>query len=597
MNLFLSLLGKRDNTSKQWMFSNPFSLPNIPQATLCLALFAANTAALGASQDGLSPKKPEPSLLEPSKQGSQDGISPSFGKKSPHVPTGQTKRVKISSITISGNKEYSSDELLAVLTDKETGKLPLGRLTFDEIQALADKITEFYRQNGYVVSQAVLPEQDVSNGHLTIKVVEGHVDSVRFGKTPNPDTDYKSVFEQNFKPESGPIKKEDLNRALKLSAEATGTHMTANIEAGTKPGGSDLVVDATALPRFFYGFGADNFGTKSLGVYRGTVFTGGNSWLVDGDRTRFEFATTNEFDRSRRYDLSYALPLNATGWSGGVRTWYTDYNLGGAFAASKTNGTARAAEISANYALQRATYGKSDFLTGYTYVALANQSLEQSNDQRHVHTIWSTLAGQYDSTFLTKNTRNNYSATATVGILEFDNAIQAASDKTGLKTNGTYALINLSDNHEQILVDTWSLYGSVRGQLASKNLDSYHKMSLGGSTAVRAYASGESSGDHAVIGTAELRYLYAFEVFGSPTSAHLSGFYDLGWSQINANPIASTTATSNTATRGGYGIELNLYWAETIGLQLFWAHIDNSYRQSDIDGKRSRLGVNLSGAF
>jgi hemolysin activation/secretion protein len=597
MILIESILRKKMLPPQKWTIDSPLKTSIIIQMIAIFTLLGLNTVVWGASQDGLRSKRPEPSLLEPSKEESQDGLSPTSGQKISTAPTGQTKRVKISSIHILGNREYSSEELLAVLTDKDSGKLPLGLLTFDEMQALAEKITEFYRRNGYLVSQAVLPEQDISNGHLTIKVVEGHVDSVRFAKTPNPDTDYKSVFEQNFNPGSGPIKKEDLNRALKISAEATGTRMTTNIEAGKKTGGSNLVIDITALPRFFYGFGADNFGTKSLGEYRGTVFTGGNSWLVDGDRTRFEFATTNEFDRSRRYDLSYALPLNATGWSGGVRTWYTDYNLGGAFAASKTNGTARAAEISTNYALQRTTYAKSDFLTGYTYVELANQSLEQSNSHRHVHTIWSTLAGQYDSTFLNKNTRNNYSATATVGNLEFDNAIEAASDKTGLKTNGTYALINLSDNHEQVLVDTWSLYGSVRGQLASKNLDSYHKMSLGGSSAVRAYASGESSGDHAVIGTAELRYLYAFEIFGSPTSARLSGFYDLGWAQINANPLASSTATSNTATRGGYGIEMNLYWAETIGLQVFWAHIDSNYRQSDIDGKRSRLGVNLSGAF
>jgi len=483
------------------------------------------------------------------------------------------------------------------MADKDSGKLPLGLLTFDEIQALADKITTFYRTNGYLVSQAILPEQDVSTGRLTIRIVEGRVDAVRFGVTPNQVTDYKYAFDQNFRIDSGPIKKEELNRALKLSAEATGTNMKANIEPSTKPGGSDLVIDVTRLPVFFYGFSSDNFGSKSLGVYRGNAFVGGNSWLMDGDRTRFEFATTNEFDRSRRYDLSYAAPLSATGWSGGVRTWYTDYSLGGAFAASKTNGTARAGELSLNYALQRATYGKSDFLTGYTYVALENKSLEQTSNERHANMVWATLAGQYDSMFLNKNTRNNYTATATIGNLEFDNAAQAASDKSGLKTNGTYALISLADNHEQILFDTWSIYGSARGQIASKNLDSYHKMSLGGPSAVRAYASGEAAGDRAVIGTAELRYLYAFEVFGSPTSARLSGFYDFGWSQIDTNPLPSTSNTSNTTTRGGYGIQLDLYWAETIGVQMYWAHIDNSYRQSEIDGKRSRLGMSISGSF
>jgi hemolysin activation/secretion protein len=150
-------------------------------------------------------------------------------------------------------------------------------------------------------------------------------------------------------------------------------------------------------------------------------------------------------------------------------------------------------------------------------------------------------------------------------------------------------------SREQVLFDTWSLYTQGRGQIANKNLDSYHKMALGGPTAVRAYAGGESAGDTAVIGTTELRYLYTFALFEKDTSMRLAAFYDLGWSKIDTKPLTGTTV--NTATRGGYGLELNIFWNNTIAWQLFWAHTADNTRVSQSDGKRSRVGTTLSASF
>ena len=339
-------------------------------------------------------------------------------------------------------------------------------------------------------------------------------------------------------------------------------------------------------------------GSKATGVYRGNAFVGGNSWLTDGDYTRFEFGTTDQMQRSNRFDLTYSIPLGFSGWTASVRGWSTEYDLGATFAKSGSTGSAQAGEAALAYALHRSSTSRADWKSGYSFVNLSDKiATASTNRQRHTQTVWSSLAGYKEDVALGTRARNIFAATLSAGQLDFDDAAAKADDLTGLKTHGTFGLIAASASREQVLFDNWSLFAWGRGQVASKNLDTYHKMSLGGPTAVRAYAGGESGGDNAAIGTAELRYLYSFTLFEKSTAARLAAFYDLGWSKINIHPLASTTETANTATRGGYGVELNVFWNDTLSWQIFWAHTADDTRISQTDGKRSRWGTTVSGSF
>ena len=84
---------------------------------------------------------------------------------------------------------------------------------------------------------------------------------------------------------------------------------------------------------------------------------------------------------------------------------------------------------------------------------------------------------------------------------------------------------------------------SLRGQQASKNLDSSEKFSLGGPYGVRAYACGEASGDEGWLGSLELRH-------GITSSLAASVFPDFGRVSINAKPYLDG---SNTQKRSGTG--------------------------------------------
>ncbi|ECN0440605.1 ShlB/FhaC/HecB family hemolysin secretion/activation protein, partial [Salmonella enterica subsp. enterica serovar Newport] len=52
-------------------------------------------------------------------------------------------------------------------------------LTFAGLEAVAQKVTDLYRQSGLLVARAILPPQTVKDGVLTIEIVPGRYDKAQ----------------------------------------------------------------------------------------------------------------------------------------------------------------------------------------------------------------------------------------------------------------------------------------------------------------------------------------------------------------------------------------------------------------------------------
>jgi hemolysin activation/secretion protein len=51
-------------------------------------------------------------------------------------------------------------------------------ITLDFPWTLADAITSKYRDQGYFLTRAYVPEQDIKGGVITIKIIEGYIGQV-----------------------------------------------------------------------------------------------------------------------------------------------------------------------------------------------------------------------------------------------------------------------------------------------------------------------------------------------------------------------------------------------------------------------------------
>jgi hemolysin activation/secretion protein len=103
------------------------------------------------------------------------------------------------------------------------------------------------------------------------------------------------------------------------------------------------------------------------------------------------------------------------------------------------------------------------------------------------------------------------------------------------------------------VTESISLYASIKGQFAFKNLDVSEKMELGGMYAVRAYPEGEAYADEGYVLTMEARLKLPKFVERLPGQMQLIGFVDTGTVTVNKDPW---TNEPNSRTLSGAGIGL-----------------------------------------
>lgn len=157
---------------------------------------------------------------------------------------------------------------------------------------------------------------------------------------------------------------------------------------------------------------------------------------------------------------------------------------------------------------------------------------------------------------------------------------------------GHYTRTHFSFKGQIPLNDSGSLRlsGRVRGQWASRNLDSYNQFTLGGVNGVRAYTSADGLGDHGVLASLELTQTL------SPVLS-VTAFYDGGQVQKYADPLA--TVTLNRYSLEGAGLQLQgryskwhyiLTWAKGLGGYADWV-------TSNIESQPDNSRVNLSVSY
>lgn len=155
---------------------------------------------------------------------------------------------------------------------------------------------------------------------------------------------------------------------------------------------------------------------------------------------------------------------------------------------------------------------------------------------------------------------------------------------------GPYTRANFAFKGQSPLNRSGSLRVSthVRGQWASRNLESYNQFTLGGVNGVRAYTPVDGVGDHGVLASLELT-----QDIGPALS--VSAFYDGGQVQKQADP--SMQAALNRFSLQGAGVQLQgryfqlhytLTWAKGLKSYADW---QPSNTESSPDNTRTNVSV------
>ena len=142
-------------------------------------------------------------------------------------------------VQVDGVTVYPAAEIRADYADLLGTEITLAR-----VYELAAALTRKYRNDGYVLSQVVVPQQAIRAGSVRLQAIEGHVANVRIeGEVLGPRADLDAYTDRIRA--SRPLRAADLERYLLLVNELAGVTARATLSPAAEPGASDLTIDVS----------------------------------------------------------------------------------------------------------------------------------------------------------------------------------------------------------------------------------------------------------------------------------------------------------------------------------------------------------------
>jgi hemolysin activation/secretion protein len=120
--------------------------------------------------------------------------------------------------------------------------------TLGELQQFTERLTQRYRQDGYLLSYAYLPPQDVADGRVQVVLVEGYIQGYRLQGDIGSARRYLEQLLQRLQAER-PLTRETLDRYIGIAERIPGVALDAELTAAHSPeGAAHLTVHARRRP-------------------------------------------------------------------------------------------------------------------------------------------------------------------------------------------------------------------------------------------------------------------------------------------------------------------------------------------------------------
>ena len=440
-------------------------------------------------------------------------------------------------------------------------------LSMDGLHRVAEKFEQWLRAQGLFTARAYVPPQEIKAGVVEIRVIEGRLEGVDIKRAPGAriSDDTLRAMVTGAQPTGTALEQQRLERGLLLLNDLPATSARAVLVPGQELGGSRVLIEAAQGPTLAGNVELDNTGNRYTGYWRLGATVLSNDPFGRGDQWSLRGATSEGTSFVR---AGYTTPLGSNGLKAGLALVDSNYKLccDLAVGTPESDGTATAVSGFVSYALVRTRQSNLNASLNWAERTFINRSLSITTSDKKSASLTLALSGdRSDLTGLTgQGGYSTYSLQWVNGQLDLDGwAADRAQDANSAQSHGGYDKLSVQGSHLLRLTKDTALYASLSGQLASKNLDSSEKFVLGGPQGVRAYGSGEASGDEGWLASVEWRR----EI--SPKWGFVA-FADYGEVTLHKNTWANWNAANvgvpNSYSLSGAGV--SAVWTPTAGSQI-----------------------------
>ena len=200
--------------------------------------------------------------------------------------------------------EILTKEQIQAVTASYIGKL----VTLKDLRELADKITNIYRDKGYMTCGAVLPPQRIHDGVVEIRLIEGKTGNVNI--TGNRYTKGEYIMNRiGLKP--GEIANtEKLNQDLRWFQGTNDVQLRVVMKPGAEEGTTDYDIMVFEPKNQSVTLYVDNDGYETSGRWREGIFYNMKSLTGHRDPLRAHFIRS---DGTKAWALGYSVPISRKG--------------------------------------------------------------------------------------------------------------------------------------------------------------------------------------------------------------------------------------------------------------------------------------------
>jgi hemolysin activation/secretion protein len=470
---------------------------------------------------------------------------------------------------ISGYEISGNTLLPEPLVQEAVGPFTGEQKNFQTIQEALKALENKYAEAGYGAVRVMLPEQEIDNGRIKLKVVEARIGEIKVEGNTHFSTD-------NIRASVPALREGDMPQmnTIAASLRVANENIAKQTSLVFRPSAKDNQIDATLRvideAPLKLGVSLDNTGTESTGKYRlGLLLQHAN--LFDSDHIASAQIITSPGHESdvKVFGLGYKIPIYHLGDSIDLAYGYSNVNSGALTVGGSTLGISGSGHIASakyNIYLPAVQDWQHKVSIGMDYRAYTNEVVDNQSGQNLVPDI--TVRPMS----LTYSWGINSQSAELSGYLTYAKNIPGASngsreDFEASRTDASshYSVTRYGLNLGYALPADWMLRASFAGQYTRDLLVSGEQFGIGGNDTVRGFLEREVANDKGTRGSLEIYtpdFSSAFGVEKSRVQALV--FYDLG-QVVRNKPLPGEDAHENIAS-AGVGLRLN--YARSLNLKL-----------------------------
>lgn len=414
---------------------------------------------------------------------------------------------RLNKITIAGNTAIATEDLQDLVKDK-IGQV----MDLSGVHQIVQTLTRYYRQEGYILSQAILPPQDVRDGEIQIKILEGYISEIVF-EGDTQDLEKFLAYTADSIKKSRPLHLKDLESKLLILKDLPHLNVTSVMKPSPHVQYSSTLV-VKLKKRYWEGtISGNNYGTQNVGPVQGSAMLTVTSPLHATHKINISGSKSYDPHELKLLQTGYTVPVGFEGAKVTLDTMMSRSNPSTAAFSSNLQvyGTEDRIGLSGSAPLVRGRYH--NLFSNITFTARnveSKSSIGLTNTKDRIRKL--SLGFVLDFSDVLKGL-NILKFGFIKGVPVLGATKNNSTTKSRLSGRPDFSLTDFFASRDQHLFGSFSFYALIHGQVAFNPLLSAEQFRGGGMPYNKAYPNSAITGDSGVEWKTELRFIRPVEQY------------------------------------------------------------------------------------